>query len=414
MSIDSSDLLHRFLSYVAVNTRSDDHAEGSPSSACQWDLLNQLERELKDLGASEVTLTAEGFVLATLPSTSAKTGLPTIAWFAHVDTATNLPGAAKPIVHKAYDGSPIVLPDDPTQILSVENCPELRSALGKDLITASGTTLLGADDKAGVAIIMAAARHLLTHPEIPHGPIRLCFNPDEEIARGVKTLDLKVLGADFAYTLDGDKVGELNYETFSGDAATVTIEGVAAHPGYAKNIMVNALRLAGRLLTSLPLDRSPELTDGKQGYIHPIEITGSNEKAEVQFILRDFELDGLRRHGETLRRVAAELATYEPRAKIEVKIQEQYRNMRYWLEKDTRAVDFAAEAYRRAGITPNFTAIRGGTDGSNLTARGLMCPNLFTGMQEIHSQREWVTLQDMHCSAEMLLELAQVWEEKAP
>lgn len=412
MTIDSPDLLARFLRYVQIETRSDHASEGSPSTPCQWNLLRLLAAELTELGAAEVEVTHDGFVLATLPATTSKAGVPTIAWFAHVDTATNLPGGAKPLVHKNYDGRELRLPDDPSQILSPATSVELKNAIGKDLITGSGLTLLGADDKAGVAIIMAAARHLLAHPEIPHGRIRICFNPDEEISRGVKTLDLKQLGADFAYTLDGDKPGELNFETFSGDAATVTIEGVASHPGYAKGIMVNALRLAGSLITRLPLDRSPEQTDAKQGYIHPVEVTGSNEKAEIHFILRDYELAGLAAHGETLRRLAAELAASEPRAKVQVEIREQYRNMRYWLEKDMRAVDFAAEAYRRTGITPNFTAIRGGTDGSNLTARGLMCPNLFTGMEEIHSQREWVTLQDMALSATMLLQLAQVWEEK--
>ena len=412
MTIDSPDLLARFLRYVQIETRSDDRNEGSPSSPCQWELLRLLAAELTEIGAAEVELTPEGFVLATLPASSKKVGVPTIAWFAHVDTATNLPGGAKPLVHKAYNGKTIVLPEDPSQILSLETSPELRNAIGKDLITGSGLSLLGADDKAGVAIIMATARHLLAHPEIPHGKIRICFNPDEEISRGVKALELSKLGADFAYTLDGDRPGELNFETFSGDAATVVIEGVASHPGYAKDIMVNALRLASRFICSLPMDRSPEQTDGKHGYLHPNEITGSNERAEIHFILRDFELEGLAQHGETLRRLATVLAASEPRAKVEVKIHEQYRNMRYWLQNDMRTVEFAAEAYRRTGITPNFTAIRGGTDGSNLTARGLMCPNLFTGMQEIHSQREWVTLQDMALASEMLLQLAQVWEEK--
>lgn len=412
MSIDASDLLDRFLRYVKIDTRSDDHSESSPSTACQWDLLRLLRDELQALGASDVELTTDGYVLATVPATPGCEATPTIAWFAHVDTATNLPGGAKPIVHKAYDGRVLRLPDDPAQVLDPAVMPELRNAVGKDLITASGTTLLGADDKAGVAIVMAAVRHLLAHPELPHGRLRVCFNPDEEISRGVKSLDLAKLGADFAYTLDGDKPGELNYETFSGDGATVSIEGVATHPGYAKGIMVNALRLAGKLLASLPADRAPESTDGKQGYIHPVEVSGSNEKAEVRFILRDFEREGLARQGETLRELAARIAAEEPRAKVTVEIREQYRNMRYWLEKDMRPVDCAAEAYKRAGITPHFTAIRGGTDGSNLTARGLLCPNLFTGMQEIHSQREWVTLQDMHQAAGMLLHLAAIWAGK--
>jgi tripeptide aminopeptidase len=411
MSIDAEDLLARFLRYVQIETRSDAHATGTPSTAGQWDLLKLLAQELRDIGAADVTLTPAGYVLATVPATTA-TPVPTVAWFAHVDTATNLPGAARPRVHRAYDGQPITFPDNPTLRLTVETTPHLRAAIGQDVITASGTTLLGADDKSGVAVVMAAARHLLRHPEIPHGKIRLCFNPDEEIARGMNQLDLASLGADVGYTLDGEARGEICFETFSADAAVLEIHGVASHPGWAKGTMVNALRLAGAFLAGLPRDQAPESTDGRVGFIHPLECSGSAESAVVRLILRDFELDGLAAKRALLEQRVAELQRAEPRARLTLSFVEQYRNMRYWLQHDMRPVEFAREAVRRIGLEPHSDPIRGGTDGSNLTARGLPTPNLFVGMHEVHSEREWVTLQDMVLAAEMLLQLAQVWLEK--
>ena len=412
MPIDTNDLLQRFLRYVQIDTRSDDHSESFPSTPGQWDLLRLLESELKELGAMDVRLNAWGYVLATLPATSTKADVPTMAWCGHVDTATNLPSAATPIVHRAYDGRPIVLPDDPTQRLDIETTPHLREAIGQDIITASGTTLLGADDKAGVAIVMAAARHLLAHPEIPRGTLRLCFNPDEEIGHGMKKLDLTELGADVAYTLDSEVPGEINFETFSADAAVLHIEGVAAHPGWAKDVMVNALRIAGRFLAALPPDLSPERTEGRDGFIHPNEVKGTADKASVWMILRDFELDGLAAKRACLEAIVADLRTQEPKARLTLTFREQYRNMRYWLENDIRPVDFGREALRRAGLTPVSPSVRGGTDGSNLTARGLPTPNLFTGMHGVHSQREWVSLQDMEKAVETLVHLAQIWEEK--
>ncbi|HQY05362.1 MAG TPA: peptidase T [Lacunisphaera sp.] len=412
MPLDSADLLARFLRYVRIDTRSDDHSADTPSTPGQWDLLRLLERELKDLGLSDVLLTAHGYVLATLPSTTPKP-TPTLAWFAHVDTAPNLPGAAKPIVHRAYAGQPIVLPDDPTQTLTLETTPYLRDCLGHDVITASGSTLLGADDKAGVAVVMAAVRHLRQHPEIPHGKIRVCFNPDEEIARGMAKLDLAHLAADFGYTLDGSAPGEIDGETFSADAAVLEIHGVASHPGWAKGVMVNAARLAGRFLAALPLEFSPEQTDALEGFIHPVECAASAEFARVRMILRDFELAGLAAKRAVVEQIVAGLRAAEPRAQFSLTFTEQYRNMRYWLEQDMRPVEFAREAIRRAGLTPKSTAIRGGTDGSNLTARGLPTPNLFCGMHEVHSPREWVSLQDMTKAVETLIHLAQVWEERS-
>ena len=413
MPVDTATLLDRFCRYVRVDTRSDHHSPTTPSTPAQWNLLRMLEQELRAIGAQDVTLTEHGYVLGTVPATTRKSGVPTVAWFAHVDTALELPSAATPIVHRAYDGRPIVLPDDPTQVLTVETMPHLRESIGEDIITASGTTLLGADDKAGVAIVMTAAHHLLRHPEIPHGRIRICFNPDEEIGRGVELLDLAQLGADVAYTLDGELRGEVNYETFSADAAVVEFRGVATHPGWAKDTMVNALRLAGRFLATLPPEVSPERTDGRDGFVHPNEISGNSERASVRLILRDFELAGLAAKRAIVERVAADLQAAEPRARITTTFQEQYRNMRYWLEKDMRPVEFALEAIRRAGLTPVTQPIRGGTDGSRLTARGLPAPNLFNGMHAVHSQREWVSLQDMTRSVDVLLRLAQLWEERA-
>ncbi|MBA4137521.1 MAG: peptidase T [Opitutus sp.] len=412
MQIDTADLLERFLRYVQIDTRADPASDTCPSSGGQWLLLQLLVTELKEIGASDVEITEFGYVTATIPATPGAENAPVIAWCAHADTAPNLPGGAKPIVHRNYDGRPIILPDDPTQQLTVETIPFLRDAIGQDVITASGTTLLGADDKAGVAIVLQAARYLLQHPDIPHGKIRLSFNPDEEIARGVDKLDLAHLGASFAYTLDGAERGEICHETFSADAAKLTIAGVSAHPGWAKDVMVNALRLAGRYLAALPMAQSPERTSGKDGFIHPVSCSGSAEEATVSFIVRDFEVAGLAEKRALMEKIAAELRVAEPKARIELKFTEQYRNMRYWLEKDMRPVEFAREAAKRAGITPFAQPIRGGTDGSRLTQRGLPTPNIFTGMHEVHSQREWVTLQDMAKSTETLVHLAQLWAGK--
>ena len=412
-SIDTADLLERFCRYVRLDTRSDAHSPTCPSTAGQWDLLRLLEKELQDLGIADVRLTADGYVLATLPGTSPKAGVLRVAWLAHVDTATDLPGGATPIVHRHYDGRPIVLPDDPAQRLDIETTPHLRDKIGHDISTASGTTLLGADDKAGVAVVMSAVRHLLHHPEIPHGVLRLCFNPDEEIARGMTKLDLGELAADVAYTLDGEELAEIDYETFSADGARLEIRGVSIHPGLAKGVLVNALRLAGRFLASLPPDLSPECTADREGFVHPTEIAGNADRCTVRLILRDFELEGLAAKRAIVEQAVAALRATEPRATFTLEFTEQYRNMRYWLEKDMRPVELAREAVRRAGLTPLSTAIRGGTDGSNLTARGLPCPNLFCGMHQVHSQREWVSLQDMAKSVETLLHLAQLWHERA-
>jgi tripeptide aminopeptidase len=410
--IDETDLLQRFLSYVQIDTQSDDKSPTTPSTEKQWVLIRQLESELKALGIQDVRVTQYGYVLATIPATTTKK-VPTIAFFGHVDTADACSGLAKPIVWHNYNGQDIVLPDDPAQKITQEDTPLLKTKFGETIITASGKTLLGADDKAGVAIVMAAAKHLVEHPEIPHGPIRICFNPDEEIGRGTDKLPLEELGADFAYTLDAEDLGEIDYESFSADKAVLTITGVASHPGSAKGVMVNALRIAAKFIAAMPANISPEMTEKKQGFIHPIGITGSAEKVTVEMILRDFEIDGLDEKARHVATVVSELSEDEPRARFELQIKKQYRNMRYWLEDDMRPVDFALEAVRRAGLTPTSEAIRGGTDGSRLTERGLPTPNIFTGFHYVHSEREWVSLQDMAKAAQTVVHLARLWEEKS-
>jgi tripeptide aminopeptidase len=339
-----------------------------------------------------------------------KSAVPTIAFLAHVDTAPQFSGAdVKPIVHRKYDGSDIVLPDDPKRVLSPKTLPYLGRKIGDDIITASGTTLLGADDKAGVAIIMTAVHHILSN-NVPHGPIRIGFTPDEEIGRGVHDnlpVDLK---ADFAYTLDGAALGEVVYETFSADGAKVKIHGVPIHPGWAKGKMVNALRLAAKIIDALPQTTlTPETTEGREGFIHVVSMNGTDASVEINLILRDFEREGLHSHGELLRKVCAAVQASEPRAEITCDITPQYRNMRYWLEEDMRPVDLLREACRAIGVEPFSAPTRGGTDGSRLTEKGLPTPNAFTGMQEIHGPLEWISLQDMSHAAEMCIKLAELW-----
>lgn len=411
--IDSEDLLQRFLRYVQIDTQADSHSPATPSTEKQWALIRLLEGELRELGLRDVRVTEFGYVLATVPATSTKTSVPSVALLAHVDTAEGCSGLAKPIVHRKYNGKPIVLPDDPAQVLSVENIPLLKEKIGEDIVTASGRSLLGADDKSGVAIVMAAVRHLVLHPEILHGPLRVCFNPDEEIGRGTEKLTLEDLAADVAYTLDAENLGEVDYESFSADKARVTIYGVAAHPGWAKGVMVNALRLAAAFVKSLPMHLSPEQTEKRGGFVHPTEIRGGPEQAEIGMILRDFELDGLEAKRKVVQEAAARLRLAEPRARVDVEILPQYRNMRYWLEKDMRPVEYALEAVRRCGLTPSSEAIRGGTDGSRLTERGLPTPNLFTGFHNVHSPLEWVSLQDMARGAQVCVELLKLWEERS-
>jgi tripeptide aminopeptidase len=414
MSDFTSDLEARFLRYVQIDTQSDESSPSIPSTAKQLELLELLRQELEDLGAADVRLNDKGFVIATVPATIRDRTAPRVAFLAHADTAPAFSGTGvKPIVHRGYAGDPIALPDDPTQVLSPEINPYLGEKIGDDIVTASGTTLLGADDKGGVAIIMTMAAHLLAHSEIPHGEIRVCFTPDEEIGMGINYLDLDDLAADYAYTLDGGPVGELTFETFSADKAVVTIDGVSTHAGTAFGVMVNALSLAAKLIDTLPQHtRTPETTRDRGGFLHVYRIEGTAAHAEISIILRDFELAGLSSHGDMLRAICAAIQASEPRARIDCTITPQYRNMRYWLEKDMRPVEMARRAMRAVGIEPFSEPVRGGTDGSRLTERGLPTPNLFAGMQNIHGPLEWVSVQDMARAVEVCVELAREWARK--
>lgn len=405
----------RLVRYAQIDSQSDESSGTIPSTASQFDVLRDLERELKAMGASDVQLTDNGFVFATVPSTIPSAGgnaeKPVVAFLAHVDTAPQYNGTGvKPIVHRAWDGSDIVLPDDPSKVLSVKTSPYLASKVGDDIITAGGLTLLGADDKSGCAIVMTLAEYLLAHPELPHGRIRICFTTDEEIGTGVHHLDLNDLGADVAYTLDGSELGEVTYETFSADKAVVHIEGVSIHPGSAKNIMVNALTLAAKILLLLPsAGRTPDTTSGREGFIHAYALNGRESDATLSFILRDFEREGLQSHGELLQTACAAVQATEPRAKITCTITKQYRNMRYWLENDMRPVDLIMDAMKAAGVTPKANPIRGGTDGSQLTERGLPTPNIFCGSMNVHGPFEYASVQDMGKAVEVCVELAQLW-----
>lgn len=403
------ELEERLVRYAAVDTQSDETSPTSPSTDRQLVLQRMLRDELLALGVPDVRLTDYGAVIATLPATVA--GAPTIALLAHVDTAPQFNASSvRPVVHRAYDGGAIGFADAQSLRLSPAESPYLARRVGDDIITASGTTLLGADDKAGVAILMTIAGQLLANPDIARGPVRLAFTPDEEIGRGVHSNLPRDLAASVAYTLDGADRGEICYESFSADKAVVTIKGVSIHPGWAKGKLVNALHLAARIVDALPqATRTPETTDGREGFIHLYEMTGSAAAAELRFILRDFELDGLAGHGALVRQVAEAIAATEPRAEIDVAITPQYRNMRYWLEQDMRPVELALQACREIGVEPFSEAIRGGTDGSRLTEMGIPCPNIFTGMQMIHGPLEWISVQDMAASAHMVLRLVELW-----
>lgn len=404
------ELEERLVRYVKVETTSDEASATTPSTATQLDLQRMLQRELVDIGASDVQLDANGFVYATIPATAGG-AIPRIALLAHVDTVPGVgSGPVKPRVHRAYDGSPIVFPDDALLVLMPEINPYLGEKIGHDIITASGGTLLGADDKAGVAIIMTLARHLIEHPEIPHGELRICFTPDEEIGTGIRKIDLQRLNADFAYTLDGAEVGEVVYETFSADKAVVTITGVSTHTGRAKGKMVNALYLASRVTMTLPHAKlTPETTEGRQGFLHLLKLEGNAAECKMHFILRDFEEDKLIEHGRLLESVCETAQMTEPRARITCEITPQYRNMRVWLQNDMRPVECVIDVLNEMGIEPLSPPIRGGTDGSQLTEMGVPTPNLFTGMQNIHSPLEWVSVQDMEKAVEMLVGLVQRW-----
>lgn len=405
-----SALLDRFCRYVRINTQAQEASGKYPSSPGQWDLARLLVQELQEMHADDVEITEHALVYATIPST-VKHDTPTIAWLAHMDTSPEFSGAnVQPTIHRNYQGGDITLTGDPTQVIRVKDCPELRDMIGKTLITTDGTTLLGADDKAGVAVVMSAAAHLLAHPEIPHGKIRLCFTCDEEIGHGVDHLNPARLGAIAAYTLDGAKTGEYEAETFSADKATVTIKGVVIHPALAKGRMVNAVKLAAEFLELLPKDRfCPEMTDGRESFVHPVTITGGVPEVTLRFLLRSFVTAELADQAAFLRQLAADIMARHPASRIDVLIEKQYRNMADGMAKEPRAIPMLEQAIKNAGLTPRKLSIRGGTDGSRLTELGVPTPNLFTSEHNIHSPLEWACLEEMQQAVNVLVELAKVW-----
>jgi tripeptide aminopeptidase len=401
----------RFCRYVQFDTQSDPQATTFPSTEKQKELSRLLVEELLLMGISDAHLDEYGYVYATIPATTDRPA-PVICFCAHVDTAPDCSGKnVKPILHSKYNGEDIILPDDRSQVLRMADHPYLKNCLGKDIITASGTTLLGSDDKAGVAEIMDLAQFLMSHPQVEHGPIKILFTPDEEVGRGVNHVDMKKLGADFGYTLDGGDPGMLEDENFSADGVTVTIHGVSAHPGAANGKMINALKLAGEVLDSLPRDMSPETTSGKQGFIHPVHVEGIAEKCTIDFIIRDFITEKLAEKEALLKSIVDSVVAAYPAARYEFHVHEQYRNMKEVLVKHPQIVDYALEAIRRSGLTPIPGSIRGGTDGSRLSFMGLPCPNLFAGQQAIHSKQEFICVQDMNKAVETLVHLVQIAAE---
>ncbi len=403
----------RFCRYVQFDTQSDPLSSAFPSTEKQKILSQLLVNELLEMGIDDAHIDDFGYVYATIPATTNKS-VPVICFCAHVDTAPDCSGTGvKPLIHKNYSGADIVLPDDTTQVIRLSEHPYLNNCLGKELITASGTTLLGSDDKAGVAEIMDLAHFLVTHPEVEHGTIKILFTPDEEVGRGVNHVDLKKLGAEFGYTLDGGDPGMLEDENFSADAVEVIIHGVSAHPGAAKDKLVNALKIAGEVLAALPRELSPEATTGKEGFLHPVHVDGIAERCAISFIIRDFVTSKLSEKEALLKSIVESIVAVHPGARFEFKVHEQYRNMKEILKDHPRIVEYALEAIRRTGLTPIPGSIRGGTDGSRLSFMGLPCPNLFAGQQAIHSKLEHICIQDMNKSVEMLVHLVQVAAEKS-
>jgi tripeptide aminopeptidase len=404
----------RFLRYVQVDTQSDPLSSLQPTTEKQRNLSKILAAELKEMGIPGAHMDEHGYVYADIPSNTNKK-VPVICFCAHVDTAPDCSGThVKPLVHKNYQGQDIVLPDDPSQILRQADYPYLQQQVGNDIITASGKTLLGADDKAGVAEIMDLANFLVSNKTIKHGEIKILFTPDEEVGKGTAKVDIKKLGADFGYTLDGGEAGSLEDETFSADGVQLIIHGVSAHPGYAKGKMVNAMKIAGHILDALPKDRlSPESTEDKRGFIHPVRVEGIAEKCTVDFIIRDFETPGLKKKEDFLKTLVEEALRIYPTASFEYKVSEQYRNMKEVLDLHPRVVEYAKEAIQRAGLELKMESVRGGTDGSRLSFMGLPSPNLFAGMQAIHSKLEYISIQDMNKAVETMVHLVQIWEEKS-
>ncbi|MDB5199970.1 MAG: pepT [Chitinophagaceae bacterium] len=398
--------------YVQIDTQSDPQSNAQPTTQKQKDLSKILLSELQQTGIT-AELDEHGYVYATIPSNTDK-NVPIICFCSHVDTAPDCSGTnVKPILHKNYSGEDIVLPDDNSQVLKLSEAPYLKNHIGSNIITASGNTLLGADDKSGVAAIMEATSYLINNPDLKHGEIRIVFTPDEEVGKGTAKIDMQKVNAKFGYTLDGGEAGSLEDETFSADFASIIINGVIAHPGYAKGKLVNAIKIAGEILDTLPKNEwAPEVTEKKEGFVHPVRVEGIAERATVEFIVRDFDNDKLKQHGERLKKLAEDVMKKYPGATMEFTIKEQYRNMKGVLDKHPEVVAYAAEAIERTGLKVKTESIRGGTDGSRLSYMGLPCPNIFTGMQGIHSKLEWIGVKDMVKAAETIVHLGMIWEEK--
>jgi tripeptide aminopeptidase len=411
----ATSVVDRFLRYVTYDTQSSETSETYPSTAKQLVLLDKLAEELKAIGLKDAARDEHGYVMATIPATTKKSNVTVIGFIAHVDTSPEQSGeGVKPIVHRKWQGQDLVLPDDPSMVLRLADWPALKGQIGNDLITASGATLLGADNKSGVAEIMAAAEYLMAHREIAHGPIRVGFTPDEEVGAGTKYFDVKKFGAFCAYTMDGGARGELEWETFSADAMTVTFQGFNTHPGYGKDKLVNAIKVASDFVHRLPRPGlSPETTDGRDGFVHPYKLDASVDRTSVRFIIRDFVTAKLKEKEDLLEKLARETVAAWPGAAVEIKVEEQYRNMREVLDRFPQVVENAREAIRRAGLEVHEPPIRGGTDGSRLSFMGLPTPNIFAGEQNFHSRLEWVSAQDMEKSVEVIVHLARVWEERA-
>jgi len=404
----------RFLRYVVIDTQSDASSPTCPSTEKQKDLGQLLASELKAMGVADAHLDEHGYVYATIPANTEKK-VPVICFCSHMDTSPDCTGKnVKPQIVKNYRGDDIALPADPAQVIRVAEHPELKNQIGNDIITTDGTTLLGADNKAGVAEIMDAAYFFINNPQVKHGAIKILFTPDEEIGRGVDKVDLKKLGADFAYTIDGETAGHIEDETFSADGATITIEGVSTHPGFAKGKMEHAIKIAATIVDRLPKDTcSPETTEDKEGFLHPIGISGALEQATIGFIVRDFTDHGLKEKERLLENIVKDVMKDYPRSTYKMQVKEQYRNMKQVIDRHPEIVDYAIEAIRRAGLEPHRGSIRGGTDGSRLSFMGLPCPNIFAGEHAFHSRLEWVSRQDMEKAVQTIVHLATIWEERA-
>ena len=415
IKISPDQVAERFIRYVQIDTQSDPTSAKHPTTEKQKDLSKLLQRELLGMGITNATTDEYGYVYATIPSNSTKGNMPAICFCSHVDTAPDCSGTnVKPIYHRYYDGNDVILPDDSSQVLTLANSPYLKQHINHGVITASGLTLLGADDKAGVSAIMEAALFFIQNPAVKHGDIKILFTPDEEVGQGTAKIDMQKLGASFGYTLDGGEAGSFEDETFSADGSTITINGVITHPGYAKNKLVNALKIASEILAALPTNEwSPETTEGKEGFVHPVAVNGISEKATIQFIVRDFVTAELDNHHASLKKIAEDVIAKHIGATMEYSVQEQYRNMKDILVQYPQVVAYAKEAIERAGLTVTNDSIRGGTDGSRLSYMGMPCPNIFTGMQNIHSKLEWVGTKDMAKAAETIVHLSMIWEERS-